>query len=171
VYLALIKSEKRAATYKDYKSCLNPKEFIERVSKKAKSQRRKNTGRQGEQSKPATKILTPAPLYADLRPLRGKLLKAITEDDIANVRSSIYKRGKRAQSNHVLRVLKAFFGWAADEPESGLKKTNPARDVKFLFKQKKDPERVKRPKRPICPATKEQISPVTVTTPFAMLGK
>ncbi len=139
-YLAHIMSEKRIATYKDYRSCLNPKEFIERVRKKTKGRR----GRQGEQSKAAVKVQTPSPLYADLRPLRGKLLKAITADDIASVRSSIYKRGKRAQSNHVLRVLKAFFGWAADEPESGLKKENPARDVKFLFKQKKDPERVKR---------------------------
>jgi integrase len=72
------------------------------------------------------------------------LLKAIIDDDVANVRFSIYKRGKRAQSNHVLHVLKAFFGWAAGEPASGLKKSNPARDVKFLFKQKKDPERIKR---------------------------
>ena len=140
-YLAHIMSEKRIATYKDYRSCLNPKEFIERISKTAKRQRRKHAIRQSEPKKAAIKILIPSPLYADLRPVRGKLLKAITEDDIANVRSSIYKRGKRAQSNHVLRVLKAFFGWAADEPGSGLKKTNPARDVKFLFKQKKDPER------------------------------
>jgi hypothetical protein len=86
----------------------------------------------------------PLPLYADLRSLRGKLLKAITADDIANVRSSIYNRGKRPQSNHVLRVLKAFFRWATNEPSSRLKKSNPARDVKFLYKQKSDPERVKR---------------------------
>ena len=30
-YLAHIMSEKRIATYKDYRSCLNPKEFIERI--------------------------------------------------------------------------------------------------------------------------------------------
>jgi integrase len=89
-------------------------------------------------------VLTPSPLYADLRPLRGKLLKAITADDIASVRSSIYNRGRRSRSNHLLRVLKAFLGWAADEPASGLKKSNAARDVPFLYKQKRDPERVKR---------------------------
>ena len=139
-YLAHIKKEKRAATYKDYKSCLNPKEFIERVRKKSKGRR----GRQGEQSKATIKVLTPSPLYADLRPLRGKLLKAITADDIASVRSSIYNRGRRSRSNHLLRVLKAFLGWAADEPASGLKKSNAARDVPFLYKQKRDPERVKR---------------------------
>jgi integrase len=115
-----------------------------RVPKKTKSQRRRNKVQQSAQSKPVMKVLTPSPPYSDLRPLREKLLKAITADDVANVRSSIYNRGKRAQSNHVLRVQKAFFGWAANEPASGLKKSNPARDVKFLFKQKKDPERVKR---------------------------
>ena len=139
-YLAHIKKEKRAATYKDYKSCLNPKEFIERVRKRTKGRRR----RQSEQSKAAIKVLTPSPLYADLRSLRGKLLKVITADDIAGVRSSIYNRGRRSQSNHLLRVLKAFLGWAADEPASGLKKLNAARDVPFLSKQKRDPERVKR---------------------------
>lgn len=70
------------------------------------------------------------------------MLKAITDNDIATVRTAIYNRGKRAQSNHVLRVLKAFCSWAADEPASGLNKTNPARNVPFLYKQKKDPERI-----------------------------
>ncbi len=139
-YLSHIKSEKRDATHKDYKSCLNPKEFIERVRKPSKSR----NGKHREQFKAGVKVLIPSPLYGDLRPLRGKLLKAITDDDIASVRSSIYNRGKRTQSNHVLRVLKAFFSWAAAEPASGLKKFNPARDVPFLYKQKKDPDRVKR---------------------------
>jgi integrase len=143
-YLDHIKSEKRAATYKDYKSCLNPAEFIERIQKKAKSRRGKHNSPPSEQTKAAAKVLTPSPLYTDLRPLRGKLLKAITEDDVASVRSTIYNRGKRPQSNHVLGVLKAFFGWATNEPSSQLKKSNPAREVKFLYKQKSDPERVKR---------------------------
>ena len=56
-YLNHIKNEKRAATHKDYKSCLNPKEFIERIRKKAKRRRR----RQGEHSKAAIKVLTPSP--------------------------------------------------------------------------------------------------------------
>jgi integrase len=139
-YLSHVKSEKRDATHKDYKSCLKPQEFIERVRKPAKLRSESHR----EQVKDAVRILSPSPLYGDLRPLRGKLLKAITDDDIANVRSAIYNRGKRAQSNHVLRVLKAFFRWAAAEPSSGLKKLNPARDVPFLYKQKKDPDRVKR---------------------------
>ena len=95
-YLADIKKEKRATTHKDYKSCLNPTEFIVRMPKKPKKRRGRRGVQQGEQRKAPDKILIPSPLFADLRPLRGKLLKTITDEDIANVRSTIYNRGKRA---------------------------------------------------------------------------
>jgi integrase len=139
-YLDHIRQENRVTTYKDYKSCLLPKEFIERIRKRPRTAR----GKKGKQSNAAIKVLTPSPLYADLRPLRGKLLKAITENDIASVRTAIYDRGKRAQSSHALRVLKAFFRWAAAEPGSGLNQSNPACNVPFLYKGKKDPQRIKR---------------------------
>jgi hypothetical protein len=58
-YLDHIKTKKRAATYKDYKSCLNPAEFIDRVRKKTKSQSGRHKVRQNERSKAAAKVLIP----------------------------------------------------------------------------------------------------------------
>jgi integrase len=142
-YLDHVKGENRGTTYKDYKSCLKPAEFILRANKPGKKPR-KRRNQDASQPKDDEKWKIPSPLFADVQPLRGRRLKNITDEDIATVRSTIYNRGKRAQSNHVLRVLKAFFGWASREPGSGLQKANPAKDVRFLYQQKKDPERVKR---------------------------
>jgi integrase len=142
-YLDHVKGENRSSTYKDYKSCLKPAEFIVRASK-PRGKRRKRRNQDASPPKDDEKRKIPSPLFADLQPLRGRLVKSITDEDIANVRSTIYNRGKRVQSNHVLRVLKAFFVWASKEPASGLRKANPAKDVPFLYQQKKDRERVKR---------------------------
>lgn len=142
-FLAHIKAERRTTTHKDYRSCLNPAEYIIRIQK-SKNRPGRPSKKDGNRREGSKRIQLPSLLYADLRPLRGRLLKSITDTDIADVRSAIYNRGRRSQSNHVLRVLKAFFDWAAKEPASGLNKSNPARDIPFLYKQKKDPTRIQR---------------------------
>lgn len=67
----------------------------------------------------------------DLDPLKGKLLKAITDDDIRRCQLAAWNRGKKNQAHHLLRILKACFSWLIQQPDSGIK-ASAAAGVKFL---------------------------------------
>lgn len=71
--------------------------------------------------------------FKDLDALTGKLLKAITDDDIRRCQLAAWKRDKLDQSHHILRTLKACLSWLIQQPDSGIK-VSVAAGVKFLDK-------------------------------------
>lgn len=64
----------------------------------------------------------------DCKRFAGRLLKAITDDDIRMMRDDIDKRAP-VQAQHTLRVLKSCLAWLADAGGSGLK-ASPAANVR-----------------------------------------
>lgn len=64
----------------------------------------------------------------DCKRFAGRLLKAITDDDIRVMRDDIDKRAP-AQAQHTLRVLKSCLSWLADAGGSGIK-ASPAAAVR-----------------------------------------
>lgn len=61
----------------------------------------------------------------------GRVLKSIVAGDIRKLKESIERRGKVAQANHVLRVIKSMMSWATQREGSGITDTpSPAIVVK-----------------------------------------